>query len=85
MLSVLAAFTLAAPAAAQDEAALIQKRHQIREMARDALASLYEVQPGARHAVDRGAGYAMQFSTFGIEIFFAGTGEASFASAARAA
>jgi lipid-binding SYLF domain-containing protein len=65
------AVVFAAPAAAQDEAALIQKRTQVREMARDALASLYEVQPGARLAVDRATGYAV-FSTFGIKIFFAG-------------
>jgi hypothetical protein len=49
VLPVLAALALAAPAAAQDETALIQKRQQVREMAREALASLYEVQPGARH------------------------------------
>lgn len=65
------ALVFAAPAAAQDEVALIQKRTQVREMARDALASLYEVQPGARLAVDRATGYAV-FSTFGIKIFFAG-------------
>ena len=69
--AALAALALAGPAAAQDEAALIQKRQQVREMARDALASLYEVQPGARLAVDRATGYAV-FSTFGIKIFFAG-------------
>ena len=40
-------------------------------MARDALASLYEFQPGARYVVEHGAGYAV-FSTFGIKIFFAG-------------
>jgi lipid-binding SYLF domain-containing protein len=66
-----AALALVAPAAAQDETALIQKRTQVREMARDALASLYEIQPGARHVVDHAAGYAV-FSTFGIKIFFAG-------------
>ena len=71
VLAVLAVLALAAPAAAQDEAALIQKRQQVREMARDALAALYEVQPGARHVVEHAAGYAV-FSTFGIKIFFAG-------------
>ena len=40
-------------------------------MAREALASLYEIQPGARYVVDHAAGYAV-FSTFGIKIFFAG-------------
>ena len=70
-LALAAALAIAAPAAAQDEAAIIQKRNQVREMARDALASLYEIQPGARYAVDHAAGYAV-FSTFGIKIFFAG-------------
>ena len=69
--SVLAALALTAPALAQDETALIQKRQQVREMTRDALASLYEVQPGARYVVEHAAGYAV-FSTFGIKIFFAG-------------
>jgi lipid-binding SYLF domain-containing protein len=38
---------------------------------RDSLASLYEIQPGARYAIERSAGYGV-FSTFGIKIFFAG-------------
>ncbi|HKA58416.1 MAG TPA: hypothetical protein VKD28_07360 [Gemmatimonadales bacterium] len=68
---VLAASAVVAPAGAQDEAALIQKRQQVREMARDALASLYEIQPAARLVLEHAAGYAV-FSTFGIKIFFAG-------------
>jgi lipid-binding SYLF domain-containing protein len=71
VLSLLATLALAAPAVAQDEAALIQKRQQVREMAREALASLYEIQPGARYVVEHVAGYAV-FSTFGLKIFFAG-------------
>ena len=71
LLPLFAAAAFAVPAGAQDEAALIQKRQQVREMAREALASLYEVQPAARFAVDHAAGYAV-FSTFGIKIFFAG-------------
>lgn len=70
------AVVLVAPAAAQDESALIQKRQQVREMVRDALASLYELQPGARYAIDHAAGYGV-FSTFGIKIFFAGGGTGS--------
>jgi lipid-binding SYLF domain-containing protein len=57
--------------AQQDEAAIVQKRNEVREMARESLAALYEVAPGARHAVEHAAGYAA-FSTFGIKIFFAG-------------
>jgi lipid-binding SYLF domain-containing protein len=56
---------------AQDETALIQSRLEIREAAHDALATLYEFQPGARYAVERAAGYAV-FSTFGIKLLFAG-------------
>jgi lipid-binding SYLF domain-containing protein len=40
-------------------------------MAQDALATLYEIAPGTRRAIDRAAGYAV-FSTFGIKLFFAG-------------
>ncbi len=61
------------PALAQepDEREIIQKRHQVREMAHDSLATLYEISPGARYAVEHAAGYAV-FSTFGIKIFFGG-------------
>jgi lipid-binding SYLF domain-containing protein len=54
-----------------DEREIIQKRQQVREMAHDSLATLYEISPGARRAVEHGAGYAV-FSTFGIKIFFGG-------------
>ena len=76
--TVLCGLALAAPltASSQDESALIQKRQQVREMVRDALATLYEYQPSARFAVDRAAGYGA-FSTFGIKIFFAGGGTGS--------
>ncbi len=74
---LLAAFAAASclstsPALAQsDETEIIQKRHQVREMAHDSLATLYEISPGARYAVEHAAGYAV-FSTFGIKIFFGG-------------
>ena len=54
-----------------NEGKIIQARHQVREMAQDALATLYEVAPGARRAIERSAGYAV-FSTFGVKLFFAG-------------
>jgi lipid-binding SYLF domain-containing protein len=53
------------------DAAIIQGRHQARELAQEALASLYEISPGARRAVERSAGYAV-FSTFGVKFLFAG-------------
>ena len=43
----------------------------MREVARESLASLYEIAPGARRAIERSAGYAV-FSTFGVKLFFAG-------------
>ena len=58
-------------ARAQDEASIIQSRHEIREAAQDALSTLYEFQPAARYAVEHAAGYAV-FSTFGIKLLFAG-------------
>ena len=59
------------PEGVPHEGKIIQARHQVREMAQDALATLYEVQPSARRAIERSAGYAV-FSTFGIKLFFAG-------------
>ena len=59
------------PAGAPNEPRIIQARQQVREVAQDALASLYEYNPGARRVVERAAGYAV-FSTFGVKLFFAG-------------
>ena len=59
------------PGGPPHESQVIQARHQIREMAQDALATLYEIQPGARRAIESSAGYAV-FSTFGVKLFFAG-------------
>jgi lipid-binding SYLF domain-containing protein len=61
----------ALPQGVPNEGKVIQARHQVREMANDALASLYEIQPNLRWAVERAAGYAV-FSTFGVKLFFAG-------------
>ena len=59
------------PEGVPDEGKIIQARQQVREMAQDGLASLYEVAPGTRRAIERAAGYAV-FSTFGVKLFFAG-------------
>lgn len=56
---------------AEDENEILRERHHIQEVDRDALASLYEIQPSARQAIEHSAGYGV-FSTFGIKIFFAG-------------
>ena len=59
------------PEGVPNEGKIIQARHQVREMSQDALASLYEILPRARRAIERSAGYAV-FSTFGVKLFFAG-------------
>ena len=61
----------ALPAGVPNEGKIIQARSQVREMAQDALASLYEIAPGTRRAIERAAGYGV-FSTFGVKLFFAG-------------
>ena len=61
----------ALPIGVPNEGKVIQVRHQVREMAQDALATLYETSPGTRRAIERSAGYAV-FSTFGVKLFFAG-------------
>jgi lipid-binding SYLF domain-containing protein len=62
---------LGSQAFAQDDSALVQKRNEVRELARDSLATLFEVAPAARVAVERAAGFGV-FSTFGLKIFFGG-------------
>ncbi len=59
------------PEGVPNEGKIIQARLQVREMAQDALATLYEIAPGTKRAVEQSAGYAA-FSTFGIKLFFAG-------------
>ena len=53
----------------QDE--VEQTRQQIRQTAQDALATLGQVSPSARRAVERAPGYAV-FSSFGVKIMVAG-------------
>jgi lipid-binding SYLF domain-containing protein len=71
LLIVTAIATPAWTASAQDDSALVQRRNEVREVERDSLAALYEINPTARIAVERAAGFAV-FSTFGIKVFFAG-------------
>ncbi len=61
----------ALPEGVPNEGKIIQARTHVREMTQDALATLYEVTPGARRVIERSAGYAA-FSTFGVKLFFAG-------------
>jgi lipid-binding SYLF domain-containing protein len=59
------------PEGVPDEGRIIQARQQVREMAQDGLATLYEIAPTTRRVIERSAGYAV-FSTFGVKLFFAG-------------
>jgi lipid-binding SYLF domain-containing protein len=59
------------PEGTPSESKIIQARTQVREMAQDALATLYEIAPGTRRVIERSPGYAI-FSTFGVKLFFAG-------------
>jgi len=61
----------ALPEGVPNEGKVIQARQQVREMAQDALASLYEIAPNTRRVIERAAGYGV-FSTFGVKLFFAG-------------
>ncbi len=60
-----------APVWAQDDAAILQGRLEIREAAQDTLSTLYEFQPAARQLIEHAAGYAV-FSSVGIKLLFAG-------------
>ena len=62
----------AAPAAlAQDDSALVQRRHEVREVAQHPLSARYPVGPSAGSVVEHAAGDAV-FGVFGIELRFAG-------------
>jgi lipid-binding SYLF domain-containing protein len=50
-----------------------QKKADIRKMAKETLSRLYKVQPLAKKAISKSAGYAV-FSNFGTKIFIAGGG-----------
>jgi len=61
----------AIPAGVPNESRILQARLQVKEMAQDALASLYETSPWTRRSIEKAAGYAV-FSTFGLKLLFAG-------------
>jgi lipid-binding SYLF domain-containing protein len=50
-----------------------KERQEIRKMSQDILARLYKVQPSAKTAIGKAAGYAV-FSNFGMKILVAGSG-----------
>lgn len=61
------------PLWAADKKEIKQKKSDIRKMAKDTLARLYKVQPSAKKAILKSAGYAV-FSNFGTKILIAGGG-----------
>ena len=74
VITLLLGFTVTTvPLRAATEEEIKQKRADIRKMANDTLARLYKVQPSAKEAVAKSAGYAV-FSNFGMKIFLAGGG-----------
>ena len=73
-ITLLLGFTATAgPLLAASKEEIAQKRADVRKMANETLARLYKVQPSAKKAVSKAAGYAV-FSNFGMKIFFAGGG-----------
>jgi lipid-binding SYLF domain-containing protein len=73
-ITVLLGFTVTTvPLRAATEEEIKQKKADIRKMANDTLARLYKVQPSAKEAVSKSAGYAV-FSNFGTKIMLAGGG-----------
>lgn len=51
-----------------------QERADIRKMAKETLARLYKLQPGAQKSISKSAGYGV-FSNFGMKIFLVGSGK----------
>ena len=52
-------------------ASIAERRADVRQGAQQTLARLYEVQPGAKAAVAKAAGYAV-FTDFGMKLLIAG-------------
>ena len=50
-----------------------EKRQHIRDISQKTLNKLYELQPSARHYVEKGAGYAV-FGNWGVKLLFIGGG-----------
>jgi lipid-binding SYLF domain-containing protein len=73
-ITLLLSITLnAVPLWADSKEEIKQEKAEIRKMTNETLAKLYKVQPSAKKAVSKSAGYAV-FSNFGLKIFVAGTG-----------
>ena len=58
----------------KEKAKAEQERKEIRKNTKDILAQLYKVQPSAKAAIEKAAGYAV-FSNFGMKILALGSGK----------
>jgi len=58
---------------AEKQEEIQQEKADIRKMVNETLDRLYKLQPGAKNAIAKSAGYAV-FSNFGLKIFFVGSG-----------
>ena len=70
---VVVAATLVAAGGPALGASKAEQQQDIRKMADETLARLYKVQPGARNAVSKAAGYAV-FSNVGLKVLALGSG-----------
>ena len=73
VLVLVCTFFITGTVAAADTATK-EKREEVRKQTAQTLATLYEVQPSAKSAIEKAAGYAA-FSNFGMKILVAGGGK----------
>jgi lipid-binding SYLF domain-containing protein len=67
-------FTLTAvPSWAATKEEIKKEKDDVRKVSRETLNQLYKLQPSAKEAISKAAGYAV-FSNFGLKIFVAGSG-----------
>lgn len=74
ILAVLGVLTLRIDGALAAEPSKAKQQAEVRTAAQTTLARLYKLQPSAKSAVERSAGYAV-FSNFGMKILVAGGGK----------
>jgi lipid-binding SYLF domain-containing protein len=73
-IAVILSFTVfALPSWAATKEEINKEKADIRKMSTETLNRLYKVQPSAKEAISKAAGYAV-FSNFGMKIFVAGSG-----------
>ena len=73
-IAVILSFTVfALPSLAASKEDISKEKEDIRKMSTETLNRLYKVQPSAKEAISKAAGYAV-FSNFGMKILVAGSG-----------